>query len=172
VAVIPVRIYGDPILRESARSVESPEKVDSDLVYDMIDTMYRKDGVGLAAPQVGESVRLIVIDMSLGESYNHGIVLINPEIYDAEGEAVLEEGCLSIPGIREEVVRPERLRVKFKDLSWEDREMICEGLLARVVSHEVDHLNGILFIDRINPLKRKLLGGKLREIAEKSSDLG
>ncbi len=169
-ALIPVRLYGDSVLREKARPIESPEMLDTDLVYNMIETMYKRDGVGLAAPQIGVSIRLAVVDMSLGEDYNHGIVLINPEICDAEGEAVIEEGCLSVPGIRENVTRPNKLKVKFKDLAWEDREIVCEGLLARVISHEVDHLNGTFFVDRINPLKRKLLSAKLKEIAEGSSD--
>ena len=171
-ALIPVRLYGDAVLRKKARPVESPDILNTDLIYDMIDTMYRKDGVGLAAPQVGESIRLAVIDLSLGESYNQAIVVINPEIFDPEGEAVIEEGCLSIPGIKEDVVRSSKLRVRFKDLTWEDREMVCEGLLARVISHELDHLNGTLFVDRINSLKRKLLSAKLEEIAEDSSDPG
>ncbi len=161
-----LRYYGDPILRKTAKSVE---KFDSELeqfVQEMIETMREEDGVGLAAPQVGESIRLAVIDASGGEREPY--VLINPEIvYFSEDKEDYDEGCLSIPGINLIVNRPSRVTVKAQNQKGEQYTIEnAEGLLARALQHEIDHLNGILFIDHVSPLQRSLLNSKLKKISK------
>jgi peptide deformylase len=130
----------------------------------MTETMYAAPGVGLAAPQVGVSERLIVLDVRNREGTTGLITLINPEIIEAEGRVVEEEGCLSLPGITENVVRAERVLVRGHDLDEREQEIEAEGLLAVALQHEIDHLEGILFIDRISRLKRGIIQRKMRKL--------
>jgi peptide deformylase len=134
----------------------------------MAETMYAAPGVGLAAPQVGVSERLIVVDVRNKEGTTGLITLINPEIIEAEGRVVEEEGCLSLPGITENVPRAVRIVVKGHDLDEREREIEAEGLLAVVLQHEIDHLEGILFIDRISRLKRGIIQRKIRKLAQQA----
>ena len=134
----------------------------------MAETMYAAPGVGLAAPQVGVSERLIVLDVRNREGTTGLITLINPEIIEAEGQVVEEEGCLSLPGITENVPRAVRIVVKGHDLDEREREIEAEGLLAVVLQHEIDHLEGILFIDRISRLKRGIIQRKIRKLAQQA----
>lgn len=164
-ALIPIRKYGDPILRKKATPVEGTDEWIITLAEDMVETMYAAEGVGLAAPQVGELIRLIVADKSLRDEPREAIVMVNPEVLETSGEDTHEEGCLSIPDIREEVIRPDTITVHFQTLTGEEVTVRCSGLLSRVILHEIDHLDGVLFIDRISSLRRQLLRGKLRRMA-------
>lgn len=134
------------------------------LVEDMFETMYAHKGVGLAAPQIGLSQRLTVIDTSAGEDPAARLVLINPEILEKQGKQVGEEGCLSIPGFREDVARAMQVRVRAQDVNGEFFEADGEELLARAIQHELDHLNGILFLSHLSPLKRDLIRRKIRKL--------
>ncbi|HZS51776.1 MAG TPA: peptide deformylase [Bryobacterales bacterium] len=157
--------YGDPVLEERAKPVtefDTPEL--QELVRDMFESMYAAKGVGLAAPQIGISKRIAVIDVSLGENEKDKLVLINPEIIHTEGRQNGEEGCLSIPGFREDVRRPRRVTVRAQDIHGESFEITGEELLARAFLHETDHLNGRLYISHISPLKRDLIKRKVRKL--------
>ena len=143
-----VRKLGDELLRKNSRKVNEITKRELTLLDDMLETMYEADGVGLAAPQVGILKRIVVIDVGDGP-----IKLINPEIIDAQGSSIDTEGCLSIPGEQGDVERPEKVKVAAKNENGEDIEIIGEGLLAIALCHEIDHLNGILFIDKVIPEK-------------------
>lgn len=155
-----IHVYPDPVLRGTTEAVESFDERLKSILTDMWDTMYVFDGIGLAAPQIGLSEKIIVIDC-----HDEKHVLINPEIIEKEGSAVVEEGCLSFPGIYEKVEAPERLRVRYKDESGEQHEKDVAGFLACVFSHEIDHLNGRLLIDRVSPLKRQFLKKKISKKA-------
>jgi peptide deformylase len=160
-----ILIIGHPTLVKKAEPVEL---VDADVVRlarDMVDTVHAAPGIGLAAPQVGISKRLIVVDLSVGENEDDLIVLANPEIVGKEGEVTCEEGCLSVPDIREKVARPYRVTVRGLDLEGRTVEVEGEDLLARVLCHEIDHLDGILFVEKLSPLKRKLVKNKLKKNA-------
>ena len=143
-AIRNVRKIGDPLLRKKSKVVEKIDKRTLILIEDMIDTMYEEDGVGLAAPQVGVLKRIVVIDIGDGP-----IVLINPEIIKTEGSYRDLEGCLSIPGESKEVDRPMKVWVKAQDENGKVRELVGEELLARAFCHEIDHLNGVLFVDKV-----------------------
>jgi peptide deformylase len=134
----------------------------------MAETMYAAPGVGLAAPQVGVSERLIVLDVRNREGTKELITLINPEIIEAEGQVVEEEGCLSLPGITENVTRAERVLVRGYDLDEQEQEIEAKGLLAVALQHEIDHLEGILFIDRISRLKRGIIQRKMRKMVKQA----
>ena len=164
-----VRIYGDPVLRKNTDIVIQFDKNTSDFVNNMIETMYEGNGIGLAAPQVGILEKIVVIDTSFGETTDSAIQLINPEIVETEGECILEEGCLSIPGVYEEVVRPEKIWVKYFDINGNEQNTDADGLLARVIQHELDHLDGVLFVDRLSTVKRNLLAKTLRAMAMEGS---
>jgi peptide deformylase len=164
-AVREILIIGHPMLVKKAEPVE---RVDADILRlagDMVETLHAAPGIGLAAPQVGVSKRLIVVDLSVGENQDDLIVLVNPEIVGKEGEVTCEEGCLSVPDIREKVARPYRVTVKGFDLDGQTVEIDAEDLLARVLCHEIDHLDGILFVEKLSPLKRKLIRKKLKKTA-------
>lgn len=162
-ARLDVRLLGDPILREKAAPVTEVTRELKQLIADMFDTMYAEEGVGLAAPQVGTSERIIVVDPHLEDSAP--FALLNPEILDASKETEKnEEGCLSIPGVRDLVERSSRVRVRGLTPEGETREIDADGLLARILQHEIDHLDGILFFDRVSPLKRKLLLAKWQKV--------
>jgi peptide deformylase len=159
--------YGDPVLEEkcdpvTAAEFGSPEL--KQLVADMFETMYAAKGVGLAAPQIGIKKRLTVIDPSAGDEANERIVLINPEILHKEGKLNEEEGCLSIPGFREPVQRARVTRVKAQDENGDWFELTGEDLLSRAIQHENDHLDGVLFIHRLSPLKRDMIRRKIRKL--------
>jgi len=158
--------YGNPILRRKAEHVETIDDSVKQLIAGMIDMMRLEEGIGLAAPQVAQSISLLVVDESLIFEDGKPSAYINPEILASEGESVIEEGCLSIPGIREEVKRPEKITVRYTSANGDVMERQVDGLLARVLQHEIDHLNGVLFIDRISSLKKQLLRRQLKEIQE------
>lgn len=177
--ILPIYVYGQPVLRERAAEVEGDSLELQRFIDDMIETMHAASGVGLAAPQVGRALRVFVADLSpyaddLADDnggdvpdYARGpLVFINPELeLDEDDEVDAEEGCLSIPDLRETVRRPDRLRVRFLDREFRPREIRAEGQLARVVQHEADHLDGVLYLDHLSPLRRRLLQRRLRAIA-------
>ncbi len=150
-AVLTVRTYGDPILRRRAEPVGEVTPEIRAILRDMIDTMYREVGVGLAAPQVGISLRLMVVDDEKGRGPR---ALVNPEIVDQGGRVVAEEGCLSIPGIFAPVARAEWVRLEAQDEEGQPVTVETKGLYARVIQHEMDHLDGVLFVDRLDPVRR------------------
>ncbi len=169
----PIVAYGDPVLKKEAEEVAQDHPDLNTLIADMWETMYAADGVGLAAPQIGLSLRLFVADGSPfgeGEKGDAGCrnfkrVMINPVLFDmSDEENVMEEGCLSIPGIREPVTRPVKLGVEYYDEHWNLVEEELDGLAARIVQHENDHLDGLMIPDHIPAAKRLLLHGKLRDI--------
>lgn len=161
--------WGDPVLHAASSVVDQIDGEIATLVADMVDTMYAAPGIGLAAPQIGVPLRVIVIDLSVGENNSQLIKLVNPEFVEKEGEQRHEEGCLSVPGFGGSPSRPARVIVRGLDL--EGRQHVYEGkdLLARAFCHEIDHIDGLLFVDRLSPLKRDLLKRKLRKKA-KSGD--
>jgi peptide deformylase len=174
---IPIRQYGDPILREKAKPIETIEERHRALAKDMTETMYFHLGIGLAGNQVGRLERIIVVDVEYARAEEgnkppqNPTVMINPEIVEESVEDdVYEEGCLSIPGVLGEVWRPVRIKVRFQDLKGRSHERDCEGLFARCIQHEVDHLNGILFPDRMGKLKRKLISGALNQLLQSYED--
>ncbi len=157
--------YGDPALETPARPVEKITDEIRDLVKDMVETMYAAPGVGLAANQVGVSLRLAVIDISVGEDPEGLIVMINPEIMTTSGSQSEEEGCLSIPGYTEFVTRPAKARIRALDLEGREFTREGEGLLARAFCHETDHLGGKLYIHRLGGIKRSLITKRIRKAA-------
>lgn len=162
-AVREIRILGDPVLRRKAEPVETVDDEVRELIDDMLETMYDADGVGLAAPQVGLSHRVIVVDTR--EPEVAPFALVNPVIVESGEETDRgEEGCLSIPGLKEIVERPARVVVEGLDPEGNPRRIEAEGLLARVLQHEVDHLDGILFLDRVSALKRTMLLKRWKKI--------
>ena len=177
--ILPIRAYGDPVLKKVARDIEPGHPGLDQLIADMFETMYAANGVGLAAPQVGQSIRLFVVDASpfaedeegnLEPEHKHLVgfkkVFINPYIVEEDGEPwPFEEGCLSIPGIREEVERKARIVLQYQDEQFKEHEETFEGYAARVIQHEHDHLDGVLFTDHLPPLRKRLLQGKLRDIS-------
>jgi peptide deformylase len=170
--IYPIIVYGDPILRKKSVDIERDYDGIDKLVEDMFETMHNAEGVGLAAPQIGLSIRLFVVDLSpLGDEYpelkNFRKAFINTHIIEKEGEEeLMNEGCLSIPGIHEDILRKNRIRIKYTDPEWNEHDEIYKGYQARVIQHEYDHVDGILFIDRCSPLKRRLLKGKLTDISK------
>lgn len=161
-----IRIYGDQVLRKKSATVVDFNDELSDLAEQMIDDMIEKDGVGLAAPQVGRSIKLIITDHTAGDE--EPLVFVNPEItWSSEETNPYNEGCLSIPNINIDIIRSSSISVTAQNLDGEEFVMErVEGLLARVIQHEVDHLNGILFVDRASVAKRALVAGKLKKIAK------
>lgn len=167
----PITVYGDPILRKKAKPVEKDFKGLKEVIENMWETMYYSDGVGLAAPQVGKSVRIFMVDASSGadeepELKDFKKVFINPEIIEITGDKwVMNEGCLSLPEIREDVTRPDKVRIKYFDEDFNEHEEEFSGFAGRIIQHEFDHLEGILFIDYLSPLRKRLLKSKLNNIA-------
>ncbi|WP_297212530.1 MULTISPECIES: peptide deformylase [Thermodesulfovibrio] len=159
-ATLEIRKYPDEILKKKAEKIETLDGNLQRLIEDMIETMYKANGIGLAAPQVGISKRLIIVDTSPRQENQSLIVLINPEIIQSEGEILSEEGCLSLPGFLTRLKRKERVLVRGTDRKGKEIEIEAEGLLARALQHEIDHLDGTLLIDRISPLKRELFRRK------------
>jgi peptide deformylase len=178
--IYPIIAYGDPVLKKKAEEI-TPDYPDlKKLIEDMFETMYNAHGVGLAAPQIGKSIRLFVVDASPfadGEDGDPSCadfkrVFINPIIFEEEGEEWgFEEGCLSIPNIREEVWRKPIVRIEYYDENWDLYEEELDGFAARVVQHEYDHIEGTLFIEHIKAFKRTLLKGKLNDISHGDVDV-
>jgi peptide deformylase len=157
--------YGDPVLEKPASPITefgTPEL--EQLVADMFDTMYAHKGIGLAAPQIALSQRLTVIDVSAGEDEAEKLVLINPEIIQRDGSQIGEEGCLSIPGFREDVKRAKSVTIRAQNTKGETFEVSGDDLLARAMQHELDHLNGVLFLSHLSMLKRDLIKRKIRKL--------
>lgn len=190
-AILPIVTYDDEVLRKEAEPVTENSEELQQLIDDMFETMYNADGVGLAAPQVGRLIRVFVADADVladkdedeeeedvdgegekGKEEKVGpIAMINPEIVAESDEQVeLEEGCLSIPGVNASVTRPESVKVRYLDRDFTEQELEISGWFSRVVQHERDHLDGILFLDHLSLFKRKLLGSRLKEIAEGRKD--
>lgn len=165
-ALLEIRVLGDRVLREKAVPVEAVTDRTRRLVRDMFDTMYDAEGIGLAAPQVGVSERVLIVDVPGENDARHVHALVNPVIVESGGETdKASEGCLSLPGLEETVTRPVRVTVEGLTPDGEPARVEAEGLLARALQHEVDHLDGILFIDRLSPLKRSMLMRKWRKRA-------
>ncbi len=164
-AVLPVVKYGDSILRRQMAPVADIQEV-LDLADDMFETMYEEAGMGLAANQVGLDMKFAVLDVSHEIEDEYHRIMINPEILETSGEHDMEEGCLSIPEIRATITRAERILVRYQDETGEIREKWFEGLLGRVIQHEVDHLGGVFYIDHLTPAKRALIEKRLVDIAE------
>ncbi|MBL0034359.1 MAG: peptide deformylase [Flavobacteriales bacterium] len=175
--ILPIRAYGDPVLKKMAQDIEPGHPGLKQLIADMFETMYAASGVGLAAPQIGQSIRLFIVDASPFAEDEDGEptedahlkdfkkVFINPYIVEEDGEEwSFEEGCLSIPNIREAVMRQPKIVLQYQDEKFKEHEETFEGFAARVIQHEHDHLDGILFTDHLTPLRRRLLQGKLRDI--------
>lgn len=159
----PIVKFGAPELDTRSEEIEEFDSSLEELSRDMIHTMYAAPGVGLAAPQVGLNIRLMVIDITVGEDPNRLVVMANPELLEQEGEQREEEGCLSVPGYSGVVVRPAWVKVKGRDLKGEETILEGTGLLARAFCHEIDHLDGKLFIERLGVLKRDLVKRKIRK---------
>ncbi len=168
--IYPIVVYGHPVLRKVAEDFNSDFEGLPQLVGDMFETMYQAEGIGLAAPQIGLSKRLFVIDADalkedMPELANFKKVFINAHIVERNGDKGADnEGCLSLPGIREEVARSSHIRIQYLDEALEPHDEVFEGWAARVIQHEYDHIEGILFVDHLAPLKKKLLKGKLNAI--------
>ncbi|HSB16771.1 MAG TPA: peptide deformylase [Bryobacteraceae bacterium] len=163
--IYPIVKLGDPVLEKPAETVHEFDTPDlHKLIEDMFESMYAAKGVGLAAPQIGISRRIAVIDTSVGEDGSQKLVLINPEIVRKEGKQTSEEGCLSVPGFREEVTRPLRVTVRAQNAKGETFEMTGEEVLARAFLHETDHLNGKLYLSHVSVLKRDLIRRKVRKM--------
>lgn len=165
-AVLPICKYGDDVLRKPTEPVGEIDASLQKLIEDMIDTMYAAPGVGLAANQVGVSKRLMVIDLSVGKRPGQCHVFINPEIIETTGEITEEEGCLSIPDFVEVVTRPERVKLRYLDRNGVERVMWGEGLMARAMCHEVDHLDGGLFVDHLRGFKKDRILKKIAKLAK------
>ena len=160
----PILKYGDRILHEPARTVEAITPEIDRLVDDMIETMYAAPGVGLAAPQVGLPLRIFVVDISIGHDPSALVVFINPEFVERDGVQLEEEGCLSVPGFNATVVRPSRAVVKGLDRAGNLQQLEGTGLLARAFQHEMDHLDGTLFVDRLRGIKRDLIVRRIKKL--------
>lgn len=170
--ILPIVAYGDPVLKKETEEIDQDYPFLQDLIDNMFETMYNAEGVGLAAPQIGKSIRLFVVDASPFEEEEPKLkdfkkVFINPIILEEEGKVWnFNEGCLSIPGIREDVSRQPKITIEYYDRDFNLVEETYDGLAARVIQHEYDHIEGILFTDLINPLKRRLLKSKLNNISK------
>ena len=185
-STLPIYLYGTEVLRKKAKPIQKLDDAAIKLMYDLAETMRKANGIGLAATQVGELRRMLVVDVSAiergakeedegtppqTEHESRVLVMINPEIKAVEGSVTMEEGCLSIPDIREEVNRAEKIRVRYLDTGFNVQELSAEGLLGRVMLHEIDHLNGVLFLDHLGAVKRKLLRGRLNKLERGEVDV-
>jgi peptide deformylase len=162
--VRPIVKYGDPVLEKPAAPVSEFTPELRKLADDMFESMYAHRGIGLAAPQVGVSKRVAVVDVTAGEDPAQRFVMINPEVIETSGSQTGEEGCLSIPGFREDVTRPARVKIRAQDLDGRWFEKDGEELLARAMLHEKDHLDGVLFLAHLSPLKRELIRRKIKKL--------
>jgi peptide deformylase len=157
--------YGEPVLHQPAASVDVITPEIQQLIDDMIETMYAAPGIGLAAPQVGVSLRIFVVDLSMGRDPSKLITMINPVFVEREGMQLEEEGCLSVPGFNATVARPERVVVRGLSRTSEEQNVEGTGLLARAFQHEIDHLDGTIFVDRLRGIKRDVIVRKIRKLA-------
>ena len=171
--ILPIYTFGQPVLRQVAEDIPADMPGLKELIQDMFETLTESEGVGLAAPQIGKAIRVVVIDLDvlsdeLPEYKDFRKAYINPHIleYDDSNVETMEEGCLSLPAIHENVTRPTRIRVKFLDSELLEHDEWVDGYLARVMQHEFDHLDGKMFIDRISPLRKQLIKGKLRALLQ------
>jgi len=164
-SILKLRKYGDPVLRKKAEEIPAIDEEIRKLASDMLETLKSIGGIGLAGNQVGVAKRIFVIDRTHIDGEEEPIILINAELLESSGDQVIEEGCLSAPGIYENVTRPNKVRVRALNLEGKKVEIEGEGLMSRALLHEIDHLNGVLFIDHLSTIKRKLLGKKLRKIS-------
>ncbi len=168
--ILPVYLYGQPVLRKIAQDITPDYSGLDKLIKNMFETMYHADGVGLAAPQIGLSIRLFVIDLDVisdryPEYKGRSLTMINAQILEREGEDVtLEEGCLSLPQIHENVTRKDRIKIRYCDENFVEHEEVFEGFAARVIQHEYDHIDGKMFIDHISLIRKQLIKGKLNSI--------
>ncbi len=170
-AVLRILRYPNPILKEKTKPIHEIDDSIRQLALDMAETMYAAPGVGLAAPQIGHPLRLAVLDISRADQPKNLIVMINPEIVSFDGECTWDEGCLSIPECNEEIKRNKKVVVRYTDLEGKPQEIIGEDLLAIALQHEIDHLDGILLIDRLSKLKRDLIKKRLqKEARERESE--
>ena len=175
-AVLPIRVFGDPVLRAETQSVDAATPELQAFIDSMIETMHGADGIGLAAPQVGRPLRIFVVDLSPmkedveeddGPLPPQPMVFVNPEIVaESDEDCDFEEGCLSIPDVRERVVRPQSVRIRYQDRHLEPRELEATGFLARVVQHEYDHLEGVLFTDYLTAFRKQMLRRRLKGISQ------
>ena len=166
-SVLKVVNYGDPILRKKCQSVSDFAKLPS-FVEDMFDTMYEEEGIGLAANQVGVDMNLFIIDIAHTDEKEFPRIFINGEITKSYGESVFSEGCLSIPQVALEVTRPEKIRFKYQDMKKQWHEEEFDGLLARAIQHEMDHLNGVLIIDLVSEMQRAKVQKEVNKIKNES----
>jgi peptide deformylase len=166
-AILPIRIYPDPVLRVRCPEVDEFDTELKILAQNLIDTMHAAPGIGLAAPQVGVETRLAVVDVTAGESEDAIHIFVNPEIVNPTGKETDEEGCLSIPGITEKVSRPLAIKVHALDLDGNPFETEADGLFARAICHEVDHLDGVLFVDRLVGLRKERVKRQLRRMGHR-----
>jgi peptide deformylase len=168
--VYPIVAYGHPVLKKPAQDIVKGEIDVKELADDMFETMWNASGIGLAAPQIGKSLRLFIADATPLEDEEIGEwkqVFINPEIIEEDGDDwAFEEGCLSIPSIREDVIRPEKLKIHYFDENWEEHTEEFDGMQARIIQHEFDHIEGILFTDHLTAFKKRLLKSKLTNISK------
>lgn len=169
--ILPIYTYGQPVLRKVAEDIDENYPNLKGLIQDMYETLEHSEGIGLAAPQIGLDIRLVVINLDiisddLPEYKGYIKTFINPHIleYDDTNTELMEEGCLSVPGIHESVRRPTRIHVKYQDENFEEHEKWVEGYLARVMQHEFDHLEGTMFIDRLSMLRKQMIKGKLNSL--------
>jgi peptide deformylase len=175
--ILPIYVYGQPVLRKVAVDITKEYEGLTKFIADMWETMYKSDGIGLAAPQVGKSIRLFVIDGSSLQEDDPSLtdfkkVFINTRISELTGEEWgFTEGCLSIPNIREEVQRPSKVRMQYYDQNWQFHDEYFDGIAARIIQHEYDHLDGIMFVDHLSSIKRRLLTGKLTAISKGKTDV-
>lgn len=172
--IYPIVMYGDPILRQRAKEVEKGTDL-KQLIDDMYETMHGASGIGLAAPQIGKGIRLFIVDGTVLEDepdmQDFKKVFINPQLLEELGTPwEYEEGCLSIPNIREKVTRKEKLRIRYYDQDWNALEEEYDGMKARIIQHEYDHIEGKLFVDYLPALKKRLLKGKLADISKGKVD--
>ncbi len=167
-STLPIYLYGNEVLKKKAKKITEITDAEIKLIQDMFETMNVSSGIGLAANQIGELKQIFVLDISDMESGKgtKPMVVINPEIIDEEGVWEMEEGCLSVPDVREKVRRAEKITLKYNDINMEEVEIEADGLLARVLLHEIDHLNGVLFIDHLNSTKKTLLRSRLKKIVK------
>jgi len=175
--VLPITAYGHPVLRKVARDIDKDYPGLKELISDMYETMYATHGVGLAAPQVNLSIRLLVMDATPYSEEDPAAkdfkrVLINPKIIEESGdEWTFNEGCLSIPEIREDVIRKPKIRIQYYDENWEFHDETYEGVMGRIIQHEYDHLEGILFVDKISSIRKMLLKRRLSDISKGEIDI-
>ncbi len=167
-ALLPIRLYPDPVLREKCSPVETFDEELRKLAGDMVDTMHAAPGIGLAAPQVGITKRLAVVDLSVGEDPEQILTLVNPKILDRDGTETDVEGCLSLPGITDKVPRPLQVRLRAFDVAGEEFELEADDWLARAICHEIDHLDGVLFVDYLRGLRKERARRLLKKLARQT----